>query len=213
MDNKTLDVTGMRDIVLKIPVGFWTLKDIIVVPSLTKSLIFVRQLDEQRHEVKFENQQWKVIKGNLVMARGRKNGSLYMVRLPSERVTVSVQKINKVRFTKSRGQKRVVVTREKPIATGQIRDERAWKGLDRPIRGTYGNESLSRKVPRRQWVRKTSIPAVETSLENFLLGMEYVCSQAIPGSASFGKWEPVGTENGSVTDVLKLRGVLTKSSK
>jgi len=55
-DNKTLDVTGMCDIVLKTLVGFWTLKDVRVVPSLTKSLISVRQLDEQGHEVKFENQ-------------------------------------------------------------------------------------------------------------------------------------------------------------
>ena len=55
-DNKTLDVTGMGDIVLKTPVGFCTLKDIRVVPSLTKSLISVRQLDERGHEVKFGNQ-------------------------------------------------------------------------------------------------------------------------------------------------------------
>jgi len=48
---------GMGDIVLKTPVGFWTLKDVRVVPSLTKSLISVRQLDEQGHEVMFGNQQ------------------------------------------------------------------------------------------------------------------------------------------------------------
>jgi len=71
VDNITLDVTGMSDIVLKTPVGFGTLKDVRVVPSLTKSLISVRQLDEQGHEVKFENHQWKVIKENLVMAHGR----------------------------------------------------------------------------------------------------------------------------------------------
>jgi len=53
--NKTLDVTGMGDIVLKTLVGFWTLKDVRVVPSLTKSLISVRQLDEQGHEMKFGN--------------------------------------------------------------------------------------------------------------------------------------------------------------
>jgi len=44
--NKTLDVMGRGDIVLKTSVGFWTLKDVRVVPSLTKSVIFVRQLDE-----------------------------------------------------------------------------------------------------------------------------------------------------------------------
>ena len=55
-DNRTLKVTGMGDIVLKISVGFWTLKDVRIVPSLTKSVISVRQLDEQGHEVKFGNQ-------------------------------------------------------------------------------------------------------------------------------------------------------------
>jgi len=95
-DNRTLNVTDMGDIVLKTPVGFWTLKDVRVVPSLTKSLISVRQLDEQGHDVKFGNQQWKVVKGNLVMARRRNRGSLFMVGLPSEGVTIPVQKINKV---------------------------------------------------------------------------------------------------------------------
>jgi len=80
----------MDDIVLKTLVDFWTLKDVRVVPNLTKSGISVRQLDEQGHEVKFGNQQWKVVKGNLVMARGRKRGSLYMVGLLSEGVTVLV---------------------------------------------------------------------------------------------------------------------------
>ena len=55
-DNRTLDVTAMGDIVLNTPVGFWTLKNVRVVPSLTKSLISVRQLDEQGHDVKFGNQ-------------------------------------------------------------------------------------------------------------------------------------------------------------
>ena len=50
-----------------------------------------------------------------------------------------------------------------------------------------------------------------------LLSMEYVCSQAIPGSDSSCKWEAVGTKDGSVvvsvmTNVLKLKGVSMKSS-
>ena len=68
--------------------------------------------------MKFRNQQF--VKGNLAMACERKRGSLYMVRLPFEGVTIPVQKINKVRFTESRGQKRVVFTREKLRATDQI---------------------------------------------------------------------------------------------
>ncbi|GKB73514.1 retrovirus-related pol polyprotein from transposon TNT 1-94 [Tanacetum coccineum] len=42
-------------------------------------LISVRQLDEEGYHVGFEDQQWKVTKGSLVVARGNKRGSLYMV--------------------------------------------------------------------------------------------------------------------------------------
>ena len=76
---------------------------------------------------------------------------VYSQIIVSEGVTIPVQKINKVRFTESRGQKRVVFTREKPKATGQIQDERAWKGSGRPVRGTCGSGSTGRasaKVPR-----------------------------------------------------------------
>ncbi|VFQ79216.1 unnamed protein product [Cuscuta campestris] len=165
------------------------------------------------HEVKFRDGQWKVVKGNLVMACGRKRGSLYMVELLSEGVTVPVQKKNEVRFTESRGQNKVVCAREKPRATGQTQDERAWKGSRRPVRGICGSgisRGASAKLPRRQWVRRTSIPAVGTSPENFLLSMESVCSQDVPGSGSVRlQWEPVGTEDESgadvaVTDVLEL---------
>ncbi|VFQ67221.1 unnamed protein product [Cuscuta campestris] len=222
MDNRALDVTGMDDIVLKTLVGFWTLKDVRVVPALKKSLISVRKLDEQGHEVKFRDRQWKVIKGNLVMARGRKIGSLYMVELLSEGVTIPVQKRNKVRFTESRGQKKVFYAREKPRATGQTHDERARKGLRRPIRGIYGSGSTggaSAKVLRRQWVRRTSISAVETSPKNFLLSMESVCSQDVSGSGSVRlQWELVGTEDESgavqaMTNGLKLMKVSTEPSR
>ncbi|VFQ59873.1 unnamed protein product [Cuscuta campestris] len=222
-DDIALDVMGMGDIVLKTPVSFWTLKDVRVVPGLKKSLISVSQLDEQGHEVKFGNGQWKVVKGNLVMARGRKSGSLYMVGLPSEGVTVPVQKRNKVRFTESRGQNKVVYAREKPRATGQTQDERVRKGSRRPVRGICGSGSTagaSAKVLRKQWVRRTSIiPSVEMSPEDFLLTMEIVCSQDVPGSGSACvQWEPVGTEDESgavqaMTDGLKLRRVSIESSR
>jgi len=46
-----------------------------------------------------------------------------------------------------------------------------------------------------------------------LLNMESVCSQLVPGSGSSCKWESVGTENGSLTDVLKLRGTFNEVFK
>ncbi|MCD9638967.1 hypothetical protein HAX54_023190, partial [Datura stramonium] len=98
-------------------------------------------LDDEGHDVKFENGQWKVIKGNLVITRGKKRSSLYMVYLPSERVTVLDQKRNKIRFTESRGQKKVRFAGDKPRSTGQIQVERTWKVSGKPVRGFRGSGS------------------------------------------------------------------------
>ncbi|KAJ0545380.1 putative RNA-directed DNA polymerase [Helianthus annuus] len=178
-NDEVLDVTSIGDLDLKTPVGSWTLKDVRVIPSLKKQLISVGQLDEYGHEVKFRNGQWKVLKGNLVVARGKKRGSLYMVSLPSEGVTVPVKKKTKIRFTESRGQKRVCFADGKPRATCQIQDERAGKGSVKPVRGIRGSGSTGRasvSVTRRQWVKRTSIPAVKVSPVDNLLYSESVCS-------------------------------------
>ena len=102
-NDDVLDVTGMGDMNIVTSAGSLILKDVRVIPSLKKQLISVGQLDEQGHEVKFGNGQWKVVKENLVIARGRKRGSLYMASLPSEGVTDPNQKKTKVQFTESRG--------------------------------------------------------------------------------------------------------------
>ncbi|GKG09962.1 hypothetical protein Tco_0338708, partial [Tanacetum coccineum] len=38
-------------------------------------------LDEEDYHVGFRDQKWKVTKGSLVVARGNKRGSLYMVEV------------------------------------------------------------------------------------------------------------------------------------
>jgi hypothetical protein len=83
--------------------------------------------------------------------------SQYMVRLPSEGVTVPVQKINKVWFTESGEQKRVTFASGKPRATGKIQVERAWKGSEKPVREFRSSGSTVHRVfsqvPGWQWVR------------------------------------------------------------
>ncbi|GJX40232.1 retrovirus-related pol polyprotein from transposon TNT 1-94 [Tanacetum coccineum] len=60
------------------------------VKSLKKSLISVGQLDEEGHHVGFGDQQWKVTKGSLVVARGNKRGSLYMAEVPSDGINAAI---------------------------------------------------------------------------------------------------------------------------
>ncbi|GJS64543.1 retrovirus-related pol polyprotein from transposon TNT 1-94 [Tanacetum coccineum] len=68
----------------------WTLKDVRYIPGLKKRLIYVGQLDEEGYHVGFGDQQWKVTKGSLVVARGNKRGSLYMVEVPSDGINAAI---------------------------------------------------------------------------------------------------------------------------
>ncbi|GKE35901.1 retrovirus-related pol polyprotein from transposon TNT 1-94, partial [Tanacetum coccineum] len=79
-DDKTLYILGVGDVVLKTSFGIsWTLKDVRYIPCLKRRLISVGQLDEEGYHVGFGDQQWKVTKGSLVVARRNKRGSLFMV--------------------------------------------------------------------------------------------------------------------------------------
>ncbi|GKC16338.1 putative RNA-directed DNA polymerase, partial [Tanacetum coccineum] len=66
VDDKTLDIAGVGDVVLKTSFGTsWTLKDV-------------------------RDQQWKVTKGSLVVTRGNKRGSLYLVEVPSDGINAAI---------------------------------------------------------------------------------------------------------------------------
>nr|KYP41690.1 Retrovirus-related Pol polyprotein from transposon TNT 1-94 [Cajanus cajan]KYP41691.1 Retrovirus-related Pol polyprotein from transposon TNT 1-94 [Cajanus cajan]KYP41693.1 Retrovirus-related Pol polyprotein from transposon TNT 1-94 [Cajanus cajan] len=70
VDDEALDIVGMGDINLRNSTGtIWTLKDVRYIPGLKRMLIFVSVLDIKGYRVTFEDGQWKVVKGNLVVAR------------------------------------------------------------------------------------------------------------------------------------------------
>ncbi|GJX65466.1 retrovirus-related pol polyprotein from transposon TNT 1-94 [Tanacetum coccineum] len=86
-DDKTLDIAGVGDVVLKKIFGTsWTLNDVRYIPSLKRRLISVGQLDKEGYHVGFSDHQCKVTKGSLVVARGKKRGNLYMVEVHPERI-------------------------------------------------------------------------------------------------------------------------------
>nr|KYP45633.1 Retrovirus-related Pol polyprotein from transposon TNT 1-94 [Cajanus cajan] len=85
-DDEALDIAGMGDINLRTFAGIiWTLKDVRYIPRLKRMLISMGMLDVQGYRVTRDGQ-WKVVKGNLVVARDWKKGTLYMVELPAEEV-------------------------------------------------------------------------------------------------------------------------------
>ncbi|VFQ84128.1 unnamed protein product [Cuscuta campestris] len=57
-DDSALEVTGMGDMVLKTSVGFWTLKDVRVVPALKKSLISGRCNRRAEEDYSMYRQSW-----------------------------------------------------------------------------------------------------------------------------------------------------------
>ena len=57
------------------------LKNVRHVPKLTKSLINLRQLDDTDYTCVFGDNSWKITKGFLVVARGLKFGTLYVLHV------------------------------------------------------------------------------------------------------------------------------------
>ncbi|KAJ0836725.1 putative RNA-directed DNA polymerase [Helianthus annuus] len=188
-----LNVTGMGDVNLKTPLGTtWNLKN-------------VRGLD-----VKFGGGKWKVIDGNLVVAYGRRRGSLYLVEIPVEGVAVPVQ--HKVWFTESSKRKRIQFANLNPGALG-MSVECGRGSKFKPARGFGDSGSMGRvlgTITKNRWVLKTKIPTEEkssprNSLQNVESGINSRCISGAGGSC-----KPVEIENGSDKTVgLELVGAST----
>ncbi|KAK4423648.1 Retrovirus-related Pol polyprotein from transposon TNT 1-94 [Sesamum alatum] len=71
-------IVGRGDIILSSNVGCQLiLKDVKHVPDIRLNLISVGKLDDDGFESHYGNGNWKLTKGNLALARGVKEGSLY----------------------------------------------------------------------------------------------------------------------------------------
>jgi len=57
----------------------WTLNNVRHIPALKRNLISIGQLDDEGHYTTFGDGHWKVMIGNLVVARGKKREYLYMI--------------------------------------------------------------------------------------------------------------------------------------
>lgn len=84
-DNKECFIVGKGDVLLSLKNGKqWILKDVRHVPTLKRNLISVSQLYAQGCNVNFSLDSWKVTKGVLVLAKGKKLGSLYVLECNNE---------------------------------------------------------------------------------------------------------------------------------
>ncbi|KAD5803155.1 hypothetical protein E3N88_14515 [Mikania micrantha] len=157
-------------------------------------------------EVRFGSNEWKVLKGNLVIARGMKHGSLYLVDEPAE------GKRNKIWFAKSRA-KRVHFANVKSGAKEMLA-ERVQKS--KPFRG-FGDSGSKGCVPgtvtKSRWVLKTRTE--EFSPVGSLLCLESVGGpRCISGSDEVSIPVEIEDESltGFVTTELELGGASTGPS-
>ncbi|VFQ96137.1 unnamed protein product [Cuscuta campestris] len=207
-NGKILKVSGMGDIDLKTSFGTtWSLQNVRVIPRLKTKLISVRQLDEHGLDVKFGGGKWKVIKGNLVIARGLKRGSLYMVPVTSEGVTNPVKIVNKVGLTESGKAKKVHFANVNLGVLGMRVEcvRRSESGQGFRDSGSMGR--VPSTVLKRRWVLRTKNPNVKISPGNSLLDLESGNGpRCISGSG--GLCKPVETEAvaDTVTTGLELSG-------
>ena len=92
-NGEALDVVGMGDVRIILPNGsICLLQKVRHIPDLRRNLIYVRQLKDERHAILFVGGTWKVTKGAMVLAHGRKTGTLYMTSSP--RNTIAIAKAN-----------------------------------------------------------------------------------------------------------------------
>ena len=72
------EIVGMRDIELKTSIGCkLALKDVRHVPEMHFSLISVRKFDDEGYHSYLGEGKWKLTKGSLILARGKKNNTFY----------------------------------------------------------------------------------------------------------------------------------------
>ena len=89
-DGSTLDIVGMGNVWILLPNGsVWLLKKVQHIPKLRRNLISVGQLDDEGHAILFVGGTWKVTKGDRVLARGKKIGTLYMTSSPRDTIAVT----------------------------------------------------------------------------------------------------------------------------
>ncbi|KAE8661431.1 putative WRKY transcription factor 4 [Hibiscus syriacus] len=78
-DDEILKIVKKGDIQLKLPnQTTWTLKGVRHISGLKRNLISVGQLDGEGYSTTFSGCEWKITKGALVIARGKKTGTLYI---------------------------------------------------------------------------------------------------------------------------------------
>ena len=94
-DGEALDVVGRGDVWIILPNGsVWLLQKVKHIPNPGRNLISVGQFDDEGHAILFFGGTWKVTRGDMVLACGRKTGTLYMTSSPRNTIAIAEANID-----------------------------------------------------------------------------------------------------------------------
>ena len=93
-DDQPCDVVGQGNIKINLNGSTWELKDVKHVPDLRKNLISIRQLARESYTIIFQGDDWKISKGAMIVAHGKKNGTLYLTARARYLITVALENEN-----------------------------------------------------------------------------------------------------------------------
>ena len=77
-DDQPYAIVGKGVVKIKLNGSIWELKDVRHILDLKKNLISVGQLANEGYTTVFQGDDWKISKGTMTVARGKKSGTLYM---------------------------------------------------------------------------------------------------------------------------------------
>ena len=76
------EIVGIGDVELETNIGCkLVLKDVRHVPEMLFSLIYVGKLDDEGYHTHLGEGKWKLTKGSLVLPKGKKNNTLYKIKV------------------------------------------------------------------------------------------------------------------------------------
>ena len=77
-DDQPCDIVGKGSVKIKLNASVWELKDVRHIPDLRNNLISVGQLASEGYTTTFHGDDWKISKGAVTIAQGKKGVTLYM---------------------------------------------------------------------------------------------------------------------------------------
>ncbi|KAK2378762.1 putative mitochondrial protein [Trifolium repens] len=89
-NEQSCEIVGKCEVKINLSGSVWELKNVRHIPDLTKNLISVGQLASEGYTTVFQGDAWKISKGAMTIARGKKSGTLYKTARTCHLIAIAV---------------------------------------------------------------------------------------------------------------------------